>query len=194
MYNRRGRDELKVIDTGDTTGNNPGAGGITLLNGVAQGVDYNQRIGRRIIIKSLLFRLTLVPNISATNGALGDVLRVLIFYDAQSNASAPAVTDILQGGTYDAPMNLTNRDRFKILCDKFLTLGSWAFTGTSLTAGSPRPTQMKVYKRMNMEMIFGSSAATVGGIQTGAIYVLLISLNNNISTSIFNSRIRFIDS
>lgn len=91
-------------------------------------------------------------------------------------------------------MNLNNRDRFKILADKFLTIGSWAFTGTSLTAGSPRPTQMKVYKKMNMEMIFGSGGNTVGAIQTGAIYVLLIALNNNISTSIFNSRIRFIDS
>lgn len=146
-------------------------------------------------MKSMLFRFYLVPNIAATNGAIGDIVRVMIIYDCQSNGVAPAVSDILSaGGTFDAPMNLNNRDRFKILGDKYVTMGSWQFTGTSLIAGSPAPRQFKIYKKMNLEVIFGGTGATVGSIQTGAVYCLLISLNNSITTSIFNSRIRFIDS
>jgi len=195
-YTRRGRDELKVIDSGPITGNNPSAGGLTLLNGVSSGTDYTARIGRRTVMKSILFRFYLVPNISATNGALGDVVRMMLVYDCQSNAAAPAVGDILAGGapTFDSPMNLNNRDRFKILADKYYTIGSWLYTGTSLTAGSPRPVAAKIYKKMNLEVIFGGTGSTVGSIQTGAVYCLLISLNNSISTSVFNSRIRFIDS
>lgn len=194
-YLRRGRDELKVIDTGPVTGNTPASGGLTLLNGIIQGTDYTNRIGRRVIMKSLLFRFYLVPNIAATNGALGDIVRVMLIYDCQANATAPSVPDILaNGGSFSSPMNLNNRDRFKVLTDKFVTIGSWAYTGSTLAAGSPRPSQFKIYKKMNMEIIFGGVGGTVGSIQTGAVYCLLISLNNSLTTSIFDSRIRFIDS
>lgn len=193
LYDRRGRNELKTIDGGTSSTNNPSAGIVTLLNGVATGTDYTNRVGRKTIMKSILFRLSLVPNASATNGSVGDVLRVMLIYDCQTNGAAPAVSDVLQGGTLNNPMNLTNRDRFKIISDKFLTMGSFVLAASSLTTGSPRPVQLKIYKKMNLEMIFSGTGNTVGSIQTGGLFLLLISLNNQITTSVWDTRIRFID-
>lgn len=197
VYTRRGRDELKVIDSGAITGNVPNSGVLVLLNGVSQGTDYTNRIGRKILLKSMLFRFSLFPNpsVTAPTGGVGDIVRLLIIYDAQSNASAPSVSDILVSVAYNEPMNLNNRDRFKILADKFFTMGAYNYSmAANLDSGSPRPVHTKIYKKFNLEQIFGGTGSTIGSIQTGSIYALVISANNQICTMIANSRIRFIDS
>lgn len=193
LYNRRGREELKVIDSGAGSGNFSNTGILVLLNGVSQGTDYTNRIGRKIILKSLLFRLTVVPNNSSAGLAVGDIARMVILYDCQTNAATPAVTDVLNLADFNEPMNLNNRDRFKVLSDKFITIGAATYTAGALTAGSPVPKQIKIYKKMNMEQIFGATGNTVGSIQTGAIWVLFISQGASASTYLYNSRIRFID-
>lgn len=193
-YNRRGRNELKFTDTGDGGGSAPAAGILVLLNGVAAGTDYNQRIGRKIILKSLLHRFSLIPQVATANSSAGDIVWVMLIYDCQTNAATPAVADVLQAVTYDSPMNLNNRDRFKVLTDKFITMGAYTMTASALVTGSPTPKIIKMYKRLNHEVIFGGTGSTVGSIQTGAIFLLIISLNNNITTYVYNNRTRFIDS
>lgn len=165
-------------------------GSVTLLNGVATGTDITNRIGRKIAMKSLLFRMDLQLT---TSSVLGDIIRVLVVYDCQTNAVAPAVTDIIVGA-YNSPMNLSNRDRFKILLDKHVTLGGADFTGAVVAGGDPVPKIIKVFKKMNLEVIFGGTAATVGSIQTGAIWLCLISQGNAITTSTLYTRVRFEDS
>jgi len=195
LYSRRGRDELKVIDSGSNITAVPSAGQILLINGVSQGTDYNARIGRKILLKSLLVRFTLTPNSGVTNGSVGDIVRIMIVYDSQTNGTQPVVADILQTSTFDDPINLTNRDRFKILTDKFLTMGAFTMTGTpALATGSPQPKYFKIYKKFNLDVIFGGTGNTVGSVQTGGIFLFIMSLNNQITNLTHNSRIRFIDS
>lgn len=192
MYQRRGRDELKTIDTGTQSTSAAAVGSVILLNGVGQGTDYTNRIGRRILLKSLLLRFN-ITTIPSTSDPAGDFIRILVVYDAQTNAVTPAVTDIINGD-FLSPLNLSSRDRFKVLSDKTTTMNPNGYTAGAVSGGSPRNVAYKIYKKMSMEEIFGGTGATVGSIQTGAIFLLIISAANGASAVNWNSRIRFIDS
>lgn len=191
LYQRRGRDELKVVDV-TAAGAVAAAGTVTLLNGISQGTDYNNRIGRKVIIKSLLFNLDLQPNATASI-PIGDFVRVLVVYDCQTNSAAPVVSDILQGGTYNSPMNLTNRDRFKVLIDKRVSVGGVTYTAGAITSGMFMPRTIHVFKKMSMEMIFSGTGATVGSISTGGIFLILLDEIGAIVNSNLYSRIRYQD-
>ena len=174
LYNRRGREELKVIDAALTTTTVGTGSNIYLLNGVAQGTDYTNRIGRKVILKSLLIRATCIPN-TASNTPAGDVIRMLVIYDCQTNSAAPVIGDILQNSSINDPMNLNNRDRFKVIADKYITLNACQYAAGTLTAGSPQTKQVKLFKKMNLEQIFSGTNNTVGSIGTGALFLVLIS-------------------
>lgn len=192
LYNRRGRTELKTIDTDTVLSNIASAGALQLLNGVDQGTDYTQRIGRKIILKSLFFRVNFFPS-ATTASPTGTICRLLIVYDCQTNSAAPAVTDILQAAEYDAPMNLNNRDRFKVIYDKYIMMCATAYTTGALTAGDPCPKMLSKYKKMSLEEIFSGTANTVGSIATGSIYAMLIASSNNTVQADSYFRVRFED-
>lgn len=191
-YYKRGREELKTIDVDGVSGTISSAGAVTLLNGVAQGTDYTDRIGRKVMLRSILWRGFVTPS-AATSLPEGAFFRCILFYDAQTNASTPLVTDVLATTAYDAPLNLTNRDRFRVLYDKYCTINATQYTTGALTSGSPMPKHLKFYKKMSMEVIFGSTGSTVGSIQTGGVFLLTIcSVNVGCKLDMF-SRIRFTD-
>lgn len=196
LYTGRGREELKVIDvqSGGNVATGTGGGSVILINGVAQGTDYTNRIGRKVMLKSCLLRMNIVPNI-ANSSPQGDVVRVMIVYDCQTNAAAPVLSDILLNPTvtYQSPMNLNNRDRFKILADKFYIMNANVYTAGALTAGSPRPVQIKIFKKMYMEEVFGGVGNTVGSIQTGALWLVIVGANTAFSTFAYETRVRFVD-
>lgn len=193
QYNRRGREELKVINVDNITAAIPNTGTLVLLNGVAAGSDYTQRVGRKICLKSLLLRCFLYPS-STVSAPIGDIVRILVIYDAQANGAAPSVADILENGSYDGPMTLNNRDRFKVLSDKYYTMNANTYTAGAPTAGSPVTRIHKIFKKMSMDTIFNGTGNTVGAIQSGSLYMLYIGANNNASQLDCYSRVRFTDS
>jgi len=195
LWQSRGRNELKVLDTSVNT--NPVStttGTITLLNGVATGTDYVNRIGRKIIMKSLLFRLVVNPIPSGSvNGTFGDILRYIIVLDMQPNGVTFSGSDLLLNtGDVTAPLNLNNRDRFKVIADKMFKMPSFVTTTGSLTAGSPAPVCYKIYKKMSQEVIFNATGSTIGSIQTGALFCFQVC-STGVIESTFTSRVRFID-
>lgn len=189
LYQQRGRNELKFIDV-TSSGTTATAGAVTLLNGVATGTDITNRIGRKIMMKSILFRLDLQ---TTATSLLGDFIRVLVVYDCQTNTTTPAVTDVIVNN-YNSPMNLSNRDRFKVLIDKHVIMNACDLTGGVVAGGDPMPKYVKVYKKMNLEVIFGGVNSNVGSINTGGIFLVLVSQNNALTTATLYSRIRFEDS
>ena len=155
--------ELKVIDTDlsaitgfDTTGS------VTLLNGIAQGTDYNTRIGRKFTMKTLYCRMSLQPGATAANIALA---RFIVVYDRQSNGAAPLITDVLTAINDSSLNNLTNRDRFVIITDKVYKVG----LSTSMESGRQ---VWKKYLKCNLEVTNGGTGATIASIQTGSLYLL----------------------
>lgn len=194
LYDRRGRNELKVINTDQSLSTTvASAGAVTLINGVAQGTDYTDRIGRKITMKSIFSKFFLLPN-STTNQVNGNIVRVMVFYDTQTNAAAPTVADVLQTAAYDAPINLSNRDRFKVILDKYYTMGAAVYTAGSLTSGAPFPAYCKKFKKCSLEVIFGGTGATVGSIQSGGLFMLTIAAVDSVTWCDTYHRVRFIDS
>ena len=103
LYTRRGREELKTIDNQVGLAPTQTGSSVSLLNGVATGTDYTNRIGRKIILKSILLRCSMY-NDTTTSDPNGDVVRVLVVSDSQTNGAAPSVGDILQTAAFDYPL------------------------------------------------------------------------------------------
>lgn len=191
--NPSGGGELKFSDIGPTTGTLGVAaatwttpGPTFLLNGLVPDSTATGRIGRQVVMKSLLFRAELRLATTSTQGGYG---RYLIVYDKQSNTTAPAVTDILLSDTMTSPMNLSNRKRFIILAEGYFS--AVAANGNYTSEG------VEVYKKINLPVEFNAGVAgTIGDIQTGAVYCLFAqngSIGTAAPTVIFRSRIRYSD-
>lgn len=191
VYNGRRRDELKFVDTTISITPFTLVGAISLLNGVTQGTDFNNRIGRSVNMKSLLFRFTVEKATGANSD--GATARVILFYDAQTNGAAPVVTDVLATADHLAPMNLNNRDRFKILADCFIETDAFVNTTGVISAGTYTERTKTIYKKMNTEMQFSGTTNAVGSIATGGVFALFISSELNGTGYKVYSRIRFTD-
>lgn len=109
--------ELKFFDTAlafnvDATGEVPATGQLVLI---PQGVEDDQRIGRKCNITSIQLRgvVTLSPAASATASS---VAYIYLVQDTQCNGAAAAITDVLTSATMGgALLNLSNTGRFRIL-------------------------------------------------------------------------------
>ena len=180
--------ELKYLDNNAGTAVNFGVSTFTtpvLLNGASLGSDAINRIGRKLVMKSLLFRWTW--NLAATSTG-GSPVRIMIVYDKQANAATPAITDILLADSHISQNNLNNRDRFVVLSDEISEPVS--VQGTPSISGV-------IYKKLNLETVFnGTNGGTVADITSGSIHVLFsqtAGIGTANPTVNWRSRIRFYD-
>jgi len=193
---RRSREEKKFVDQGVTLTAANTTGSTTAINLIATGTDYNNRIGRKVILKSVMVRALVSPDI-ASNTTDDQAIRCMLVYDAQTNSTLAGVNDILEAGTTNnayAFQNLNNRDRFKVLMDKTFATGKQV--AASGLAGSNTVHFIKKFKRLNHEVIFSGTTAAIGSIQTGSLLWLVIGSSGAGLTDgsvSWNSRIRFVD-
>lgn len=197
LNNPAGRMEKKFLDNVfesgvlqfDTTGT------VTVLNGMAQGTSQSTRIGNKITMRSCYLRYR-VTNSAATTGAL--MFRVMVIYDTQTNATTPALSDILQTGPADPTMrvmNLANRDRFKILYeDTFTPVGTVVSDTTGVTEFQE---YRQKYLKLNLDTIYNNtSGGTVADIQTGGLFLVTMSnfpTGASEPTGVATVRIRYTD-
>jgi len=158
--------EVKFIDTQSATGVVFGSAAFTapaiLLNGCASGSTATTRIGRKITMKSLYIRYNFAMAATSTQGG---ALRILVVYDKQANATAPAFTDILFEDKFLSPNNLSNRDRFVTIAD--VVTDQIAVNGSPACAGV-------IYRKINLETMFNTgSVGTIGDITSGSLYLLV---------------------
>ena len=142
-------------------------------------------------MKSFQFRAAIG---SGDTGAIPfrGMVRLMWVYDKQANATAPTVASILQTAAADSPMNLDNRDRYTVLCDKQYAMDQ---------SGGHQSVQVKMYKRINLQTVFNAgTAGTIGDINTGSLYLLVTQANGNAAVTPTNvpvinfySRIRYED-
>lgn len=198
-YSYRGRSELKTIDSENINAAVSTAGGVVLLNGIANGTEIYQRVGRKCVMKSLLFRMTIF-NDPTKQDPQGTAVRIILFYDSQTNGAAPTVANVLsnmQAAAYTpiptSPMNLNNRDRFKVIKDWLVGCQSAAFTAGALTAGAPQTHVRQCYKKLNHDIIFQGTGATAADIASGGLFLLIIADVANAKLVDYDARIRFQD-
>lgn len=179
--------ELKDI-TNNFTVANLFVGGTTtaqlqLCNGVAQGTTANTRLGRRIIMRSIMLRCVLAKAPTQTQES---PVRLMLVYDQQTNGTALTAAQVLQTDAIYGLTNLDNSNRFKILFDKHFKMGSVSDTSINY----------RKFMKINLPVQFNSgSAGTVGDIQTGSVYILAWSPQIGVAIPIggISVRIRFSD-
>jgi len=142
--------------------------GITEVNCVEQGATSYNRIGTKILIKSIDFRASF--NMLGT-APVNNSLRYMIVYDHQPNGAFPLIGDILSRNIATAPnfftgVNMANRSRFVVLRDRIVALDPEG-TGT---------VNVKEFIKTKLETQFRSSTSTIGDITTGAIYLVCFCL------------------
>ncbi len=95
------------------------AGTITpSINIIPQGVDENERIGRKLTIVKILWRIRVVLEATTVAAETSDQVRLIVFLDKQANGAPATVTDILQSANVQAFNNLSNKGRFRTLMDR----------------------------------------------------------------------------
>lgn len=158
---------------------------INCLNDVAQGTSATTRLGRKILMKSVLVQGTLT-NTTAQG-------RILIVYDRQTNGAAPAATDVLTSNTIMAVQNLDNRDRFIILADIWPYAQDETLCGEVSGAGSAGPMGYKRYIKCNLETIYGGNAGSVADINSGGLFMMTNCNGGTVGGETGIQRTRFVD-
>ena len=135
------------------------AASMVLLNGITAGTDYNNRIGREIVMRSVLSRINLVVGANGTNS----LVRCILFMDMQCNGSAPTIIQLLETANVYSPLNLNYRDRFKVIWDKQYALNS----ATNFNIYE------KWYSKIKKTTTYNGTTNAIGSISTGSLYMLV---------------------
>lgn len=155
------------------------------LNAIAQGVTNATRIGSKILIKSLAYRLDYDINAAAT---IPTAIRTIIFWDRQPNTygtaggSALAVTDLLSTASYLSFNNPANSDRFVVLRNENI----------ALAPNGPQSAFLEGFVKINMNSLFLNTVTNEP--TTGALGCLFISdAAANTPTVVSSFRTRYSD-
>jgi len=144
-----------IVDTGSSF----------LLNGIGVGAQVYNRLGRQILMKSLLLNVAITQQNGAVNG---QTCRYMIVYDRQANTGAQVNSQILDNSTgvpwTQKVKNLDNAQRFLILRDKtFIVKPNLEGEGQY---------QINDYIKLNLPVQFNAgNTGAIGDIQTGSLYL-----------------------
>ncbi len=152
------------------------AGSLTLIT---QGVTESTRVGRKCTLKSIGCRYDFtLPQIVDNSPGFGDVMRLIVYQDKQTNKAIAVNTDILETADYQSFNNLSNKGRFVILCDRTVNLnytaGGADATANSYAGGAESGT---FFKDVNIPLEFNASAGAVADLNTNNVNVMICSKN-----------------
>lgn len=181
--NPAGMHELKFLDSSPSIDPPLSAAWTagTILNASVPGSTASDRIGRKIVMRNLFIRWSF--NMAATSTG-GSPFRILIVYDKQCNAAAPAITDILLTDDVKSTMNLSNRDRFIVIWDKLTPA-----IGTTVAQAIHGK---KFINLGGLETMYNTgSAGTVGDITSGSMFLFTAQVGTiGTASPAFDSRCR----
>ena len=188
--------EKKYIDvTYASTIENSGAPMLLLCNGVAQGTDATNRIGRKVMLSSVQYKL-LAAN-TATRLAAGanfnnetDAIRVALVFDKHANGVAPVLSTIWNvNNNSNDPMSIRNPDyveRYQVLLDDWIFLN--VNGGTAQT--------LEKYLKLEHPVRFDGTTNAIADIETGSLYLIAFDQNaaaSNQTTIVVKVRVFFTD-
>jgi len=187
LFDARGssKPEKKNIDTITTAYSCPLTstfGNVILLNGSVRGTNVGERVGRKIVMKSVFIRLNSIAN---SNNA--SQVRYMIIYDRQTSGSTPTSASFVDNSNFCGMANLGNAERYVILADEITD----SRQSNSVNISSKR------YIKCNLETVYTGNAGTVADINTGALWFM--ACNNSDQTSgatntlDWSVRVRYID-
>lgn len=149
----------------DTTGS------ITLLATIAQGASTSQRVGKKVLYKSLQLRGSYFPN---TTAVVNDCA-LLIVYDKRPTGSLPAITDVLNSANANSFNNDANSGRFRILKRVDFTLSGNSTTPATDSCIVEADFYLNL-RRLPLTFKLAGTGA-IGDIEEGALYAITVGTN-----------------
>nr|UOF76876.1 capsid protein [Cressdnaviricota sp.] len=183
-----GHQEVKLIDgTAATPGANAlnlnSTGQVTCVNLISSGSGFNNRIGRKIDLKSL--HLTGLIAQTGTASTTNDYARICVIYDRQTNGVLPTYAEIFTNysqssttaSTSFSGLNPDNRERFVMLADQRLVLPATPVSGVNGSVDALSTTfSINRFLKLNQTTMYkgDTSPSIIGDIATGAVYIVTI--------------------
>jgi len=186
----RSADEQKVVDTVSANYALDTTGSVTLVNGVATGTDFTNRIGRKVVWKSVQIRGLWLP---ADATVSNNLCRICLVWDTQPNGALPAISDIFNQALGNSMLNLNNRDRFKMIMDKQFIAAEYSAVGQAV----PGTGHIKAFRKLSgLETIFDGTTNAIGDIQSGSLLLVTLGTQPTASSHVLTAavRCRFTDS
>lgn len=193
--NQSGTVEYKFFDQDIDDALVAGAGTVTALLAIAQGVTESTHVGRKLVVKHVGWKGTAVlPENSGASAWESDTLRLMLIIDKQCNGALPAVTDVLESADFQSFNNLANKGRFRVLCDKVIDLSHTAAVSHTASTGLGFETRVSfdVYKKLNLPVEYNSTTGAVTEIRSNNLILLVISERGLVKLD-GKMRIRFSD-
>lgn len=158
-----------------------GTAGIASLIAVPQSTDVTGRTGSSIRAVNLLINTSFTSSTTLI-GTTASITRILIVKDKQQvQATAPAITDIINAASVTGQRNLYFLNRFQILHEQFVKVDTY----------NPS-VQLKKIIPLNHINSFASGASN--DITSNGIYLIYVSNNSvNPPTMSWSSRLNFIN-
>ncbi len=167
------------------------------LNAIPQGVGESERTGRKCTVKQLTIRFHLNANSAVLPGATGDLYRIIVYLDKQTNGAAATAPLILEGNGGAVNLlsfrNLENTARFWTLYDKTHKISSPGGVG-EFNASVPTFKWIKVSKKCDIPIEFSGTTGNIAEIRSANIGVMVLSLAGAANVTIgYTARVRFVD-
>lgn len=176
--------ETKVLDTIKTSTVVNTTGSIICVSEIAQGLDFNNRVGDSIKIQHIECRVRLYQNTGATE----TTMRAVCFRDLDGYGTAVATSDFFETvGVVSAPLSpykWLNRDRFSILYDELVTFNSTGNQVEEIVLSMPHAGHVKY---------LGTTAAAASDGKGSIYWVFLSDEATNTPSYALYSRITFTD-
>ena len=162
-----GYKESGFVDLNSASYNADTTGTVTLIATIPQGASVNQRVGKKVMLKSVQVRGACSVNSTTT---ITDVAGLLV-YDRRPTGSLPAVTDILASASSAAFNNDANSGRFRIL-------RRWdhVLTGNNVTpaTGNESVSMDTFVKVKNLTVFKALGTGAIADIEEGALYFVTV--------------------
>lgn len=186
--------ELKFLDTlvNDAVVTSTMAN--TVLNVVPQGDGDSERVGRKITIKKIMVKGSVILSPGSKAQAYNRVL-VMLVHDKATNKAQFTGTDLRVTDSIDAYSNLQNANRFQILWAEYIDVNAGGYGGYD--AGSLETCEagqkFEAYVKCSIPCQYSSTTGAIGEMTTGSVHFVSFSQVTNLCEIQGNARIRYVD-
>lgn len=199
------QDEVKFVDMNQLSWSTATSVSNLLgpFNVPAQGADFNQRIGRMIVVKNFQLSVEVAPNLftipDSTAASGPQVLRFDVVLIKDTNGVSPTVTNLFDSTDPLSKINLNFRGYFKILATKTFNLPAVKnITASFLGTASPNIQNWNLFLKKRIKSYFQGTTSGVGSSQKNAIFIVVRSSPQAWSVSDrasfrYSARCRYID-
>ncbi len=151
--------------------------GATLLT-IPEGNGEEERIGRSITIKKIMWRFSITKSSQATLANTSDVVRLFMIQDKQCNGVQGTVLGLLETASFLSFNQLANSKRFRVLMDRTYDLSNPSGSGQNAAdAFGEIVLSDTFFKDVTIPIEYDNSATTgvITSVRSNNIFIIAIS-------------------